>query len=101
MNTAAFIDSLRQDLQPGSAGLAATLTAAGLPPSIGKFYLESVRCGQGQFQPTDESNLDKYPSNGAVLILTEKNERLLLSTFRRCMTPGSHHYHFDFEVMAK
>ena len=100
MNTTEFINSLKQDLGPGVAGLAATLTVAGQPPCIGKFYLESVRCGQGTFQPTDESSLDKYPSNGAVLLLTEKSERLRVSNFRRCTTPAMHHYHFDFEVIG-
>src|ERR1022692_4560612 len=66
--TKEFIDSLLEDpMDAESRDLVATLTADGLPPSIGLFSLGSEISGQGHFRPTDSSTLSNYPLHGAIL----------------------------------
>ena len=101
MNTREFIESICKDLKEGESPdlILATLTLDGQPPSIGQFALESEKCGQGSFQPTDESILHNCQSTQGTLKLSGKNETLKVTNCCRCGTWRSHHFHLQFEVI--
>jgi hypothetical protein len=103
MDTKAFVDALMLDLdeqEKKPTSIVATLIVDGQPFSTGIFSLESVQCWQGTFLPTDGSNLDKCPSNGAFLKLSGRNEQLKVLNLRPCKSPYSTHYHFEFEMVS-
>jgi hypothetical protein len=99
--TKAFIESLCQHLEPDEwpDDLGATVTADDLPPSTGQFLLGSKLAGQGHFRPTDGSTLDKFPSRGAILKVSGRNERLLVTNIQRCLTCSRRSYHLWFEAV--
>jgi hypothetical protein len=103
MNTQEFIESLCRDLkgaQPPNMILA-TLILDGQPPSTGIFGLESTKCGQGSFQPTDESILSKLLSSEGILKVSGRKERLRVTNCHRCPAYQSHHFHLHFEVQEE
>jgi len=99
--TKQFIQSLCQDLKQDEwpDPFEATLTADGLPPSIGQLSLDSKLGGQGHFRPIGASSLDKYPSRGATLKVSGRTERLLVTNMHRCPTSSRPAYHIWFEAV--
>jgi hypothetical protein len=99
--TAEFISSLCENLKQDEwpDPFKATLSADGLPSSIGEFSLDSKRAGQGHFRPTDGNSLDKYPLHGANLKVSERSERLLVTHIQRCGTASPPAYHIWFDAL--
>ena len=100
MNTRDFIESLCRDLKKAEPPnmISAILTLDGLPPSTGTFGLENAKCGQGSFQPTDESILSKRLSSEGTLKLSGRKGRLKVTNCHRCPAYESHHFHLHFEI---
>jgi hypothetical protein len=99
MNTDHFIKSLCEAQE--SPEVSATLFQDGQQVSTGVFSLDSKRCAQGIFRPSELSILRIDPSNLVTLKLSGKAETLVARGFHRCPTPLTHHYHFGFEVQLQ
>jgi hypothetical protein len=99
MNTDHFIKSLCEKQKWPE--LSATLFQDGQQVSTGIFSLDSKRCAQGIFRPSELSILRIDPSNRVTLKLSGRTETLVATGFHRCPTPLTHHYHFGFEVQSR
>jgi hypothetical protein len=99
MNTDHFIKSLCEAQEWPE--LSATLFQNGQQVSTGVFSLDSKRCAQGIFRPSELSILRIDPSNRVTLKLSGRTETLVAMGFHRCPTPLTHHYHFGFEVLSE